>query len=142
MKTGDIQVIKDYFSKKAGVELVYLYGSQAKKTAREDSDIDLAMYVTEDKNDLHLQLAAMSDLSTLLQKEVEIQVLNDCSITFVYRVISEGKTLFEKDENARVVFEEKVMRDYFDLKPFLDEYYTQLTRLARGGVIGARPFTH
>lgn len=143
MKTKDSKLIQDYFSKQPAVLLVYLYGSQAKETARYDSDIDLAVFVDEKKaNSSEIQLRAMTDLSVKLEKEVEVQDLNICKTTFAYRVISEGKILFQRTEQIRVHFEVEVMRNYFDLKPFLTEYDEQLARLARGGDIGARPFTH
>ncbi|MBI4130005.1 nucleotidyltransferase domain-containing protein [Candidatus Roizmanbacteria bacterium] len=139
----DVQIIKNYFSTIAAVELVYLYGSQAKDTATKDSDVDLAVLVDEKKADsLDVQLKAMSDLGSKLKREVEVQNLNVCSITFIYRVISEGKIVFQSNKQKRVDYEVIVMRNYFDLQPFLREYSEQLARLARGGDIGARPFAH
>jgi len=61
-----------------------------------DSDIDLGVYVDKKREDIDIQLTAMNELSTILHKEVEVQILNNCSITFAYRVISEGKIIFQK----------------------------------------------
>ena len=69
MKREFAEVIKDYFLNKIGIELVYLYGSQAKGKARKDSDIDLGVYIDKKREDIDIQLTAMNELSTILHKE-------------------------------------------------------------------------
>lgn len=137
-----ITIIKDYFSTKL-VIAVYLYGSQARDTATAESDIDIALLINEKSpmvNDI--QLTAMSELSIILDKKVEVQVLQKCSTSFSFRVISEGIILVSHNESARIAFEEETMKHYFDLLPFNEEYNKQLALLARGGGIGDRPFAH
>lgn len=143
MDRKDLKKIKNYFSKQPAVKLVYLYGSQASGSAKKESDIDLAILVDEKKADaFKTQLEAMSDLSSLLNKEVEVQNLNICKTTFSYRVICEGKVIYARDEQERIDFELEVMRNYFDMKPFLDEFGEQIAFLARSGRINDRPFTY
>ncbi|MCR4263664.1 MAG: nucleotidyltransferase domain-containing protein, partial [Candidatus Roizmanbacteria bacterium] len=117
-----IATIKDYFSTKP-VIAVYLYGSQAKNSETEESDIDLAILVDEkSKMAEDIQLVVMSELSIILDKKVEVQVLNICSTSFSYRVISEGIILVSHNESVRIAFEEEIMKHYFDLLPFNEEY--------------------
>lgn len=137
-----INKIKSYFSQKPKVVAVYLYGSFTKGTAREDSDIDLAILAEKSSISSDLQIEAMSDLGLILGKEVEVQNLNICKTTFAYRVISEGKIIYEKNPKQRVIFETEIMRRYFDMRPLLDEFSEQITSLARSGRINARPFSY
>ena len=76
-----------------------------------------------------------------LGKEVEVQNLNICTTTFAYRVISEGKIIYQRNDTVRSAFEEAVMRNYFDLQPFLDEYSLYLRERARRGLIAHKLYT-
>ena len=123
-KTID-KIIK-YFSKRKEVAAVYLYGSYARGEARTDSDIGLEMvlkgktfYQFNETDKLNLS----TELSTLLKQKVQTQNLAACPVEFAYKVICERKLIYSADEKARIAFEEKLFRNYFDLKPALDEYY-------------------
>ncbi len=129
-----INKIVKYFKNKPQVEAVYLYGSQARGDARSDSDIDLAVLM-EEKSDYFM---FESDLSRLLDRKIDVQSLTSCPIDFAHRVILEGKLLISNNEKARIAFEEKIFRDYFDMKPALDEYFKSLSEIARKGELGVR----
>lgn len=137
MEGRDIKKIKNYFRQNPVVMLVYLYGSQAKGESKEDSDIDLAILVDEAKADsLEVQLKAISDLGRISYKEIEVQNLHAVDISFAHRVITEGKLIHSKNIKDKVEYETYVLRQYFDLKPLLDEFYSYLRERARRGLIG------
>ena len=54
------------------------------------------------------------------------------------RILSEGKLIISNNEKARIAFEEKTIRDYFDMKPGLDEYYKHLSEIAKRGELHVR----
>ena len=141
MKQLDIQKIKDYFNKRKEVAAVYLYGSQARGDAKKSSDIDLAVLVT-DKRKYHgfgiPQVVFAQDLSKLLDKKVEVQDLDACSAEFAHRVLSEGKLLVSNNEKERIKFQMKITREYFDLKPLLDEYDNYLSKIIKRGDLNVR----
>lgn len=134
--------IRAYFKKQPDVVAVYLYGSQARSEADKDSDIDLAVLLDEEKGKKlpsswgGRQVHFMNDLIGLLNQQMEIQDLSAVAISFVYRVLSEGKLLYCKNDSERVKFETRVLNQYFDLKPFYQEYYQILGERARKGLIG------
>lgn len=122
-----IAKIKKYFAAKKEVAAVYLYGSLARGEAKKNSDIDLAVLFADPSDDqLALRFEYEDDLGRIFGKKVEIQDLNICRIDFAYRVLEEGKLLYSADQQKRLNFEVKTMNDYFDLKPFFDEYYEVL----------------
>jgi len=136
-----LRIITDYFKKRPGVAAVYLYGSQARGNARSESDIDLAVLTTDGSKYIGLnspQILFSQELTKVLNKKVEVQNLITCRIDFAHRVLAEGKLLASNNEGARIKFEENVIRKYFDLKPFLSEFYKSLSIRARKGEIGAR----
>lgn len=140
-----IEKITKYFSRKPQVVAVYLYGSFARGEAKKDSDIDLGVVLVE-KEDYRPfeipQVVFSQDLSELLNKEVEVQDLSACSLEFSHRVLSEGKLIFCLDHAKRIDFETMIIRKYFDLKPYFEEYYHYLSQIAKKGELGVRYFTN
>ena len=133
--------ITRYFSKKKEIGAVYLFGSQAKGKARENSDIDLGILFTKRKKKNLLsfpEITYSSDLSEILGKKVEVIDLGSARIDFAHRVITEGKLLVSNNEKERIEFEEKILSLYFDLKHGLDEYYDSLSQIARKGELHVR----
>jgi len=57
-----------------------------------------------------------------LQKKVDVVLLNTAAIEFKFLVISRGKLIYSLDEEKRTDFEDAVIRDYLDYKPFLELY--------------------
>lgn len=129
--------MRNYFTKQPLVLLAYLYGSYAKGSEREDSDIDVAILVDEKKgNSLTVQLDATADLSKLLGREVEVQNLGAVDVAFAHRVLSEGKLIFARSIDYKIAYETYILRQYFDLKPFYDAFYETLGERAKRGLIG------
>ena len=141
MKQLDIRKIKDYFNKRKEVAAVYLYGSQARGDAKKSSDIDLAVLVTDRRKYRGFgipQVVFAQDLSKITGCEVEVNDLETVSIDFAHRVLTEGKFIVSNNEKARIAFEEKVIRTYFDLKPALDEYFKKLSEITKKGQLHVR----
>ncbi|OGD86204.1 hypothetical protein A2164_02020 [Candidatus Curtissbacteria bacterium RBG_13_35_7] len=141
MKKTIKKTIIDYFSKKPEVAAVYLYGSYARGEANINSDIDLAILVTNKKKYSGFgipQVVFAAELKKLTGKEVEIQDLGVCRVDFAHRVLAEGELLISNNQKARIQFEEKTLRVYFDLKPALDEYYQYLSKITKKGELHVR----
>ena len=112
-----------------GIEAIYLYGSIVKNKVRADSDIDVAMLPTHKIDDfgrLELISKIQSIFTSLFLKagfKQEISVLDlrgkYSSLQLLYKVITEGVFVFERDRLQRLDFENAVKRDYFDFEPFL-----------------------
>lgn len=129
-----------YFSRKPEITAVYLYGSYARGEANKDSDIDLGV-VFKEKTEAAFnfpEATLAEESSNILGKEVEVQDLALCPIDFAHRVISEGQLIYCIDEKSRAEMEEKIIRDYFDMKPILSEYYRCLSEIAKKGELGVR----
>ena len=103
---------------------VYLYGSQARKTATSRSDVDLAILYAEAPpatlEGLPLDLEA--DLERVLGRPVEIVVLNRAPVDLIHRVLRDGVLLLDRDAPRRIRFEVKARNEFFDLQPVLARY--------------------
>lgn len=137
-----LEKLKKYFSEKPEVSAAYLYGSFARDEAKKDSDIDLGVLITRSgtkrgRFDIP-QVRMTEEIEQLLDKEVEVQDLESCGVEFSHRVLSEGRLVYCRDERKRMEFEEKLIRTYFDLKPFFDEYSKSISEIARKGELNVR----
>jgi uncharacterized protein len=102
----------------------YLFGSEARGSARSDSDADLALlFAAAPARTLGSQPFRLADdLSGALGRRVEVVVLNTAPADLVHRVLRDGELLLERDRSARVRFEVAARNVYFDMKPHLDRY--------------------
>lgn len=126
MTTEEIlKKLHQFFKAQKNVLFCYLFGSFATKRFNSLSDVDVAVFLDEKKcRDLFQErLLLMSELEGLLKMPVEVVVLNDTrSIFFKFVIIKEGRLISEKDHQAKINFELATMRDYYDFKPFLEQY--------------------
>lgn len=121
---GDKQKIVSTLRVNKDILFAYLFGSQVTGKTNFESDIDLAIYLTESCRDpFRTRLVLIENLQDILKRNVEIMVLNEQkSIFFKFTIIKEGKVIFERDHKKRVDFELKTMQEYYDFQPFLKEY--------------------
>jgi uncharacterized protein len=114
----------------------YLFGSRADGTASEDSDYDFAIltdtgYPQDDG--IYLTTELKEEMQALLEKEVDLVLLNKASTEFRFLVIKHGRLIFSANEDKRTDFEDIVIRDYLDFKPFLDLYRKEVREAIKEG---------
>jgi predicted nucleotidyltransferase len=105
----------------------YLFGSHARGTAGELSDLDISVYLdaarlsegelARRKLDLLCQMLAYFELD-----EMDLVLLNDCPPALAYEVIAPGRVLYSRDESLRVALETRILETYFDLLPMWERY--------------------
>jgi uncharacterized protein len=83
-------------------------------------DIDIGVYVKNmnPKTAVHFSLDLSQAVSKSLLFPVDIRVINDAPIPFLFHVI-QGKLIVNKDDDVTSGFMEHVMRRYLDMKPLL-----------------------
>lgn len=117
--------LKKYFNGKDYIAFAYLFGSMARGKFTPLSDIDIAVYIDETKtaeNLFKLRLKELAALMNLLGTEqVDLVFLNETPLDLNYRVIRDGKLIFERDKKARAHFWEITVRDYLDWKPVIEK---------------------
>ncbi len=118
------------------VTAAYFFGSRIEGAASENSDYDFAILVDKEneQDDINYLLMELKDeAACLLQKEVDLVLLNNASIEFKYLVISRGQVIYSCDEEKRTDFEDEVIRDYLDFKPVLDLYRKEVREAIKEG---------
>lgn len=125
LSISQINNLKSFFQLYPQIKLVYLFGSQARKTSGPLSDYDFAFYIDEkDKKKLFdLKLDLISRLSQLLKSDkIDVVILNLTeSPELKYNIIKDGKLIFEK-EPYRLLIEPQILNNYFDFHDLLLRY--------------------
>lgn len=129
--------LKKYLSNRREIVFAYLYGSRARRTDGKLSDIDLAVYIDKQMKPASgvfgYKSELITELQSLLNKEVDLVVLNDVSVLLGYNVLRDGKLLYCRSETERVNFHDSTMRKYLDFVPMfkVQDYYLK-QRLKEG----------
>lgn len=116
---------------------LYLFGSRASGMAGPLSDIDIAILL---KEGLGKEVYSKKELfylgktnEILHTDEVSFVLLNNAPLTGQYGVIIDSKVLYSRNEDERLSFEERVIDEYMDFKPFLDEYDREFLKQIKEG---------
>ena len=106
--TGLVEYIK-----KSIPDLIALYrfGSQAKGTARPDSDVDLAVLSRVALSELR-RFELAQELATQLHRDVDLVDLRSASTVMRMQVISTGECLFTVSDRLQGAFEDLVYSTY------------------------------
>ncbi|MGV9200086.1 MAG: type VII toxin-antitoxin system MntA family adenylyltransferase antitoxin [Promethearchaeia archaeon] len=116
-------------AKKYELELVYLFGSKSTATDSKLSDIDIAVLAGNYRTDIlkDLMLNLVHEFTKLFGSDkIDLLILNEASLAIQYRVISEGKLLYQDSPERRYQYEEKTVKLYLDFRKFEEEYYESL----------------
>ncbi|MEG0307544.1 MAG: nucleotidyltransferase domain-containing protein [Clostridium sp.] len=112
-----------WVDKEYKVKFAYLFGSQARGEANDDSDIDIGIYFYnkyDSLNEAIVRGTIMEMGKEFFHKDVDIVSLRNSTLLMKYQVIKDGIVVFDKDERAE--FESLSLRMYFDFKYYTDIY--------------------
>lgn len=104
------------------VIFAYLYGSAARGTMREDSDVDIAVFLESPENDPLLEAGISLELEQILDRSVDVRIINHAPAIFINQVLKDGILLISKDDRLRINFEVKNMNEYLDFLPIIKAY--------------------
>jgi predicted nucleotidyltransferase len=137
-----LPIIRDYLARQPEVVLAYLYGSYALGQEWTESDLDVGVLFEERESSYEVFRRALRHAAELQSKlgeiEIDLRELNGAPVEFLMQVIKPNRCLYARSERERVQFETRVIREYLDFKPVLDEYYSQLRRRLKEGRFSAR----
>ena len=100
------------------LEFAWLHGSFL--AADKFHDIDVGVYLnapTETRFRRGLDLAVRLDRASRFP--VDIRVLNDAPVTFLFHVFREGRQLLSRNDELLADLRERTAREYLDMAPLL-----------------------
>lgn len=108
----------DTLLKNFNIELIYIFGSFAKETNRENSDLDIAILI-EGKYNPFIKLQILDELVGIFNiEDIDLVILNDVNEVLKFQVIKYGKVIYMKDLATKVFFEARIMSEYMDMEHF------------------------
>ena len=135
-----IDRLKEYFSGRKEVAFAFLYGSQAKGYATNRSDVDIAVYFYPEKRHpieceeevfYPTEDEIWGDLERILQKEVELLVLNRVSASVAASAIR-GTRIVINDWDLYIDFMEVITDIAEDYAEFIVNDYQERIGLEKG----------
>lgn len=124
METGEImEKVRDVIKNHDEIMVGYLYGSFAKGSYDEKSDVDVGLLLKRGyKPDPLYESRISLELDKNIGRDVEARILNDKDIIFLHQILKYGKLVFSRTERERIVFETYTYSKYLDFLPFYEEY--------------------
>ncbi len=118
-----LPMLIDSFSKREDILVMYLFGSRAINKADDLSDIDIAILLKSNELSFEKELYLSGEITSLLgTEEVSVVLLNKAPLVISYGVLKESKVLFCANDNLRLDFEEKIIKQYLDFRYHLNIY--------------------
>jgi len=132
----NVESIIKVLENEGDILFAYLFGSYAKGTQNDESDIDIAVYLIDEKiqekDPLYTSRLAIKIENIFDKKKVDVRILNGSTLRFRNQVLMHGKILHSKDEKKRIEFETTSLTQYYDFKPHIIRY--DAARRSRLGV--------
>ena len=132
-----IAYLKDFFKKKAQcyeVEMAFLYGSWARGTPRQDSDLDIAVLFSAEDLSEHKSFQYITDISLALSQELGLEV-NIILIHWDFRLpmlyynaIVLGDPVFIKYDTGFINLKNMAIAQMEDFSIFGRDWQLQLAR--------------
>ena len=121
------KVFKEILVERKEIIASYLYGSVLYSDFYEDIDIGLLV-----SNSFNPKLMYEANIAGKLEKKlkdtfgeikpVDVRIINDKPLRFLFSVLKNSKIIYSSDEAIRVQFEAKIMKEYLDIKPHFEIY--------------------
>lgn len=118
----DLKLLSELLQKRSSVVFAYLFGSKVKGYANTRSDWDIAVYFSEPTGKVSRWPAfeLEAELSRAVGATVQVTALNNnLTPVFAFEIVKDGIVLLDRDENLRMDFESRILRQYYDWQYFL-----------------------
>ncbi|WP_315078602.1 type VII toxin-antitoxin system MntA family adenylyltransferase antitoxin [uncultured Clostridium sp.] len=117
-----INDLKNYFKSNDNIVAAWFTGSYGTEYEREDSDIDIALLLEKsigimEEMDISCRISEILDFDN-----IDTINLLSAPITLKFKVIDEGRSIYEKDYYKVCDFMEEVFNRYRDEKYYLDRF--------------------
>ena len=123
-----LERLRAYFSDKADMDLVVLFGSRARGTASPASDMDLGVLYRDEPDILEIGVV-IEELEALFGGKVDLVDLRGLEASdprLAYEIASDGIVVTAADDASFPAFKTRAFLAYFDIRPFLEKARAEL----------------
>jgi predicted nucleotidyltransferase len=110
-----IQKAANYLETRNDVLFAYLFGGLSKGPPKPLSDVDIAVYLSEDAESIQAKSEIIENLVDILKTdEIDVIILNQSSLTLSMNVLKNNQVLVDKKPFLRHTYQSLIFRKYFD----------------------------
>ena len=110
-----IQDAANFLEHRQDVIFAYLFGGLSKAKPKPLSDVDIAIYISDETACVQAKKEIVEDLVDILKTdEIDIVVLNQSSLSLSMNVLKKNRILVDKKPFLRHAYQSLIMRKYFD----------------------------
>lgn len=125
-KEAFIRMISDILNAKEYILFAYIYGSFVSQDTFKDIDVGLFISDIKKKSPLRLELDLEGEIGETVGIPVDIRIINDAPLSFVYNVLKNGILIVDRYRSMRSDFEGLIFKKYFDFKHLRNEYLREI----------------
>ena len=115
----NLEELKKYCESNQNITLAFIFGSSVKGLAGEDSDVDIGVHVRDTGKEEQI----WTELSRLMEKEVDLVVLNEAPASLASNILKTGVPLVIKDINLYWDFYLSKTLEAEDFNEFAESYW-------------------
>lgn len=125
-----LETIKNMILEKIECETIILFGSYARGTQNQESDIDIAIKPKKEINKKEIFYLAQ-EIEETIKFEIDLVNLNDIGDGFRYEILMNGKSLYCEDEFKFELYKLDMYREYLELN---ESRKTIIDEIKEGGI--------
>lgn len=137
-----LATIRQALEAEPDVDAAYVFGSQARGTARARSDVDVAVIFSDGLDPVERferRIDLINKLEDLLGRPVDVVDMEAAGSVLVHQVLKDGGLLFERDAGRRVAVEVRKRREYLDNVHHRRAYLEAVLARLKGRALRGRP---
>jgi len=112
------------------IVFAYIFGSFTAETSFNDIDFGIFIHGENPKSPLALEFELELELENTLGFPVDMRIINNAPVSFVYNVLKSGVVIVDKNISLRADFEGLICKKYFDYTHLRDEYLREIINAA------------
>ena len=114
-----IQYAANYLETRNDVLFAYLFGGLSKGEPKPLSDVDIAVYLSENAECIQAKSEIIENLVDILRTdEIDVIILNQSSLSLSMNVLKNNRVLVDKKPFLRHTYQSLIFRKYFDFNKF------------------------
>lgn len=114
-----IQYAANYLETRSDVLFAYLFGGLSKGEPKPLSDVDIAVYLSENAECIQAKSEIIENLVDILRTdEIDVIILNQSSLSLKMNVLKNNRVLVDKKPFLRHTYQSLIFRKYFDFNKF------------------------
>ena len=125
-KDALIGKISDVLKKKENLIFAYIFGSFISEDHFKDLDIGIFVSNRIVGSPLRLELEIEGELEDAVHIPVDVRIINNAPLPFVYNVLKSGFLIVDNNRHLRADFAGLVYKKYFDFQYLRNEYLREI----------------